>query len=108
MNSTFIVTIVGAIIGSTALSSLIIFLIQRKDNKQHELKVIIDKLNRLEHDSARTQLLLLIHDMPENTTEVLTVAEYYFKELKGDWYMSMVFEEWLGNKGIQFPSWYKR
>ena len=54
-------TIILAVLGSTALSSLIQFLIKRWDDK-HNVK---DKLITLEKDTLRTQMLLLILLKPE-------------------------------------------
>lgn len=100
------IMIILSILSSTALSSLIIFFINRKDNKQNDSKLIIEKLNKLEKGSTRTQLLLLINDIPQNESEILTVAEYYFKDLDGDWYMSAVFEEWMEKRNLSVPLWY--
>ena len=100
--------IIIAVLSSTAISSLVIFFITRKDKRQDDHNEILEKLTRLEHDMSRTQLLLLMNDMPDNTTEILIVAEYYFVNLKGDWYMSILFDEWLEKKGLNIPVWYKK
>lgn len=50
-----------AIVGSTAFSSLVQFFVNRHDQKKH----FGDKLNKLEKDDLRSQLLLLILLRPE-------------------------------------------
>ena len=94
------------IVSSSALSSLIMFLINRKDNKEKELKLIIKKLDKLELDSTRTQLLFLLSSGDSNVSETLTVAEHYFSDLNGDWYMSAMFENWLDKHKLNIPQWY--
>lgn len=96
-------TIILAVLGSTALSSLIQFLIKRWDDK-HNVK---DKLITLEKDVLRTQMLLLILLKPEEEQEILTIGEYYFKKLKGDWYMSSIFNKWLKDTGTAEPNWFE-
>ena len=76
-----------AIVGSTAISSLVQFFVNRHDQKKH----ISEKLNKLERDVLRSQLLMLILLKPEEQQEILTVGEHYFKVLKGDWYMTTIF-----------------
>lgn len=51
-------------------------------------------------DTTRMQLLTLIHEEPDNVTDILKVAKYYFKDLGGDWYMSGLFAEWAAQHDI--------
>ena len=97
-------TIILAVLGSTALSSLIQFLIKRWDDK-HNVK---DKLATLEKDVLRTQMLLLILMKPDEKKEILTIGEHYFKTLKGDWYMTSIFNKWLESSNIAEPEWFER
>lgn len=96
-------TIILAVLGSTALSSLIQFLIKRWDDK-HNVK---DKLITLEKDVLRTQMLLLILMKPEEDKEILTIGEHYFDVLDGNWYMTSIFNTWLEETGIAKPEWFK-
>lgn len=96
-------TIILAVLGSTALSSLIQFLIKRWDDK-HNVK---DKLATLEKDVLRTQMLLLILMKPEEKKEILTIGEHYFKTLKGNWYMTSIFNKWLESSGTAEPEWFE-
>lgn len=97
-------TIITAILGSATLAQLIIFFVQRKDNK----KKIPEKLETLEKDTLRTQLLLLILLKPDERQEILTVAEHYFGVLHGDWYMTSIFNKWITGQGIAEPEWFDK
>lgn len=94
--------IVLAVIGSNAFFAFLQFLISRYDTKKN----IKGKLSRLERDVLRTQLLLLILLKSEEQQEILTIAEHYFKDLNGDWYMTSIFNKWLKEKAIAEPEWF--
>lgn len=100
-------TIILAVLGSTALSSLIQFLIKRYDDKKLAKFNVKEKLLNLERDVLRTQMLLLILMKPEEKKEILTIGEHYFKELKGDWYMTSIFNKWLESTGTAEPEWFE-
>lgn len=65
-----------------------------------QLEKISDSLDSLELDTTRTQLIMLINDYPENTSEILKVANKYFVELGGDWYVTEIFNEWAASHGV--------
>ena len=100
-------TIILAVLGSTALSSLIQFLIKRYDEKKDANFNVREKLTTLEKDTLRTQMLLMILMKPEEKKEILTIGEHYFKELKGDWYMTSIFNKWLESSGTAEPEWFE-
>lgn len=100
-------TIILAVLGSTALSSLIQFLIKRYDDKKNAKFNVKEKLTTLEKDTLRTQMLLLILMKPEEKKEILTIGEHYFKTLKGDWYMTSIFNKWLESSGTAEPEWFE-
>lgn len=100
-------TIILAVLGSTALSSLIQFLIKRYDEKKDAKFNVREKLTTLEKDTLRTQMLLLILMKPDEKKEILTIGEHYFKELKGDWYMTSIFNKWLESSGTAEPEWFE-
>ena len=95
-------TILLAVIGSNALFVFLQFLISRHDTKKN----VKGKLITLEKDVLRTQLLLLILLKGEEKQEILTIAEHYFKDLHGDWYMTSIFNKWLKEKTIAEPDWF--
>lgn len=101
-------TIVLAVLGSTALSSLIQFLIKRYDEKKNAKFNVKEKLATLEKDTLRTQMLLLILMKPEEEQEILTIGEHYFKELKGNWYMTSIFNKWLKDTNTAEPEWFEK
>ena len=100
-----------AVLGGGNLILFVKFLIERHDRKteqeeNNEREGIKNKLLVLEKDGLRTQLLLLILIRPEEQTEILRIAEHYFKVLKGDWYMTSIFNNWLKANDIAEPEWF--
>lgn len=110
------------ILGGGNLILFIKFLIERYDRKQerkedkdekkqerdeeNNRKHFEDRLTLLEKDGIRTQLLILILLKPEEHTEILRVAEHYFKDLKGNWYMTSIFSNWLKSTRTGEPEWF--
>lgn len=95
-------TIIVAIIGSTALSTLVQFFVNRHDAKKN----VQSRLVTLEKDTLRTQLLLLLTMKPEEQQEVLTIGQHYFEKLDGNWYMTSLFNKWLEANDIAEPEWF--
>ena len=114
--NSLILGIIGALFGN----GLIQFLITRKDNQKKEsieskLQPIESKLDKLlvetkktEKDNLRTQLLVMMNMMPNNHEEIMTLAERYFKELKGDWFYSSLFSKWLKDNNVEKPLWFEK
>lgn len=74
---------------------------------------VTDRVSKLEKndtkqekDNVRTQLLVLIADYKENTQEIMEVAHHYFAEIKGDWYMTTIFNQWLTENKVGKPEWF--
>ena len=104
--------IVLAAFASTGFFGLIQFLVARHDQKKGKAKQLTDaieglkkKIDRQERDSCRTQLLLLMAIFPDNTDEILKVAEHYFRDLKANWYMTSLFAAWCKKRNIELPIW---
>lgn len=57
-------------------------------------------MQSIEKNTTRTQLLTLMTAYPEDESEILKVAEYYFNDLNGDWYMTPLFTRWAEQRGI--------
>lgn len=57
-------------------------------------------MDAIELDTVRAQLLTLMSEYPEDESEILKVAEHYFKDLDGDWYMTSLFTKWAEARGI--------
>lgn len=106
MTQTIIIAVISALTSGGVLA-FIQFLITRRDNE----KGIGKKLDRLEKDGLRTQLLLLLLMKPEEQTEILTIAEHYFVKppngLGGNWYMTGLFAKWCDAHGIE-PEWFNK
>ena len=72
-----------------------------------DLKTYIDKeFKKSEKDALRTQLLVMIYFQPTEKTSILTAGERYFKVLKGDWYLTSVFNRWLKDNDVAEPEWF--
>ena len=107
MDKATITTIVLEVLASNGFFALIQFLITRWDTK----KSIKGKLDRLEKDGLRTQLLIMLLLKPNEQTEILTLAEHYFKKppegLGGNWYMTSMFKSWLEEYTVLKPDWFE-
>lgn len=102
-----------AILGGGNLLLFAKFLIERFDRKKEreedkEYESIKSALVKLEKDGLRTQLLLMILLRPEEKKEILTLAQHYFVDLKGNWYMTDVFDNWLGMECDTKPHWFDK
>lgn len=100
-----------AVLGGGNLILFVKFLIERHDRKieqaeSKEQEGIKNKLHILEKDGLRTQLLLLILICQDEQTEIMRIAEHYFKVLHGNWYMTSMFNNWLKANDIAEPEWF--
>lgn len=59
-----------------------------------KLDDVAGQMEDIKMDAVRTQLLTLMSNYPENKSEILKVADKYFNEMHGDWYMTELFEQW--------------
>ena len=91
------------VLGSSAFCELVRYYIGRKTSK----KDITKRLDKLEKDGVRLQLMVLMSDFPEKKDEIMEVAKHYFYDLKGNWYMTSIYNEWLKKEKIEQPSWLK-
>lgn len=108
--------LIGAVLGS----GIIQFFVTRHDQKKKEsieekLKPIDSKLDKIideqktsEKDALRTQLLVMMTTLPNNHEEIMTLAQRYFGELKGDWFYSSLFNKWLKENDIEKPIWFEK
>ena len=101
MRDTILIAVISAMTSGGVLA-FIQFLITRHDNR----KGIGTTLKKLEKDGLRTQLLLMILMKPEEKKEILTLAQHYFVDLDGNWYMTDIFKKWLKEKGHSNPEWF--
>ena len=93
------ITAIGVI--TTALITCSSFISSKITESTNErLDSISKKLETIELDTTRTQLLTLMNHYPDNESEILSVAYHYFRELDGDWYMSELFSNWAKERNI--------
>lgn len=60
----------------------------------NRLDDVSGQMDSIKMDTVRTQLLTLMSNYPDNTSEILKVADHYFNDMNGDWYMTQLFEQW--------------
>lgn len=63
--------------------------------------------NDLEDNNLRTLRLDLLHAIetdPDNQVVILELAQKYFVEMKGNCYMSKVFQEWADDHNVSITS----
>lgn len=108
---------------TTIVALIIIWLIYKSEENAHkELQEHIEQSNILQEqlkecmvdnkqqlldirkDTLRIQLSQYMKDQPENIDTILKLAETYFVQLKGDWYMTSEFSKWADSQGIKVPS----
>ena len=119
-----IFNVVELLLTSGSLVTLIIFLINRHDDKKSTYKKLQEELTKikeesdskdehlqkelkqLEKDSVRTQLLLLMnHYHPDDEHELMVVAQHYFIDLEANWYLTPKFNRFLEKYKIARPEW---
>lgn len=108
-----IVPIILGVIASGGLWTFIQFMINRKDSQKDKIDGIDSKLNTIEKnlvkaekDNLRTQLMLMISTYPDEETEILQLAQHYFKDLKGNWVCTAIFQRYLKDRKIERPDWF--
>lgn len=108
-------TIVLAIISSGILSTVVSSIITAISNRKGRLAKIEGKIDEIEKgqkkaekDALRTQLIMMIADYPNEKSDILRLAEYYFDGLHGNWTATAIFNHWLETycDGAK-PEWFK-
>lgn len=100
------IPIIVAALGSAGLFGFIQYLINRHDKKKDDILGLKASVKELQLGVMRTQLLLLIADYPEDKSEILRLAEIYFKEYNGNFYLSSIFTTWLKQYKVDVPQWF--
>lgn len=60
-------------------------------------------VNDTRKDTLRIQLLMYIQTDPTNIDTIIRLAETYFVELGGDWYMTSEFLKWSKTQDVMIP-----
>ena len=102
-----LIQVASIVLGSVGLFSFIEFMIKRRDEQHSLLKEISKKMDKMEKDNCRTQMLVLMSDYPDEKKELMTIAEHYFHDLHGNWYMTALFRKHLRDCGITPPVWFQ-
>lgn len=98
-----VVTAVG-IIGAAAVGVGAWCTSQINASTNEKLDSIAGKIDGIELNSTRNQLLTLMSNYPDNESEILKVADYYFNTLHGDWYMTELFTKWGNQRGVDISN----
>lgn len=73
-----------------------------------EVRTGMDEIKDMLLDSSKSTLRIEINEEistnPHNHDTILKMAEKYFCELDGDWYMTNRFLDWAGKENIHLPS----
>lgn len=114
-------TIILALLSSGVLSTLITALFQylqtkrsQKDGLESKVgeviadqKKIMDAQKKHEGDIVRVELKMMIADFPDDESDILRLAEHYFKDLHGNWVASALFKKWLSERHLELPNWFE-
>lgn len=65
------------------------------------------QLKKQEKDQCRTQMLVMMGFRPHETTEIMKLAQHYFGDLEGNWYMTSLFNSWMDEQNIGKPEWFR-
>lgn len=98
----YVASVVSAIVllGGT-IASISGWVSQRLVDKINEkIDPIAQDVTVVKLDTTRLQLLYMIHNQPENESEILKLAKYYFTELGGDWYVTDIFNTYCMDRNI--------
>lgn len=88
-----IISAMGVIWG--CLTGMVTFISEKlNENVNAQIQEVSQRVENIELDTQRLQLLHLMDSTTATKKSVIEVAERYFCELKGDSYMLYEFEEW--------------
>lgn len=62
-----------------------------------------ENFRQIRLDTTRLQLSALIYREPDNIDSILKVAEFYFCELGGNWWMASEFKHWARQHDVDVP-----
>lgn len=68
------------------------------------LSTILDLAQETRRDTVRIQLIMVLKHQPENIDTILKLAEVYFVELHGDWFMTSEFINWAKAHNVAVPT----
>lgn len=77
---------------------------ERLESFRDVVKELVDTTKETRRDTLRIQLLMLMRDQENNIDTILKLAQTYFVELHGDWYMTSEFTKWAKKHDVAVPS----
>ena len=132
MDGAIITTLIVGVLSSGALVALVNNLFQRrrdierdKESKatgaEAKIDTIVEKVHELadeqteilhrqkkqEGDILRVELRLMISDFPDKEEDILRLGEHYFKDLNANWVMASVYQQWLQQRNLPTPPWFR-
>lgn len=112
MKTEIVIAVISGVF-SGAVFSFLQFLITRSDGRQEWRKGVEERLDKIEEkqvkgekDDLRMQLLFLMYVTPDAKEEILQLADYYFRVLRADFYLTPLFQKWLITHEMEIPSWF--
>lgn len=78
-------------------------IVQEGLEAKQERSEMKEELREIRLDTTRTQLIMLMEHQPRNHDTIIKVAERYFCDLRGDWYLTSLFRDWAKREGISVP-----
>lgn len=76
---------------------------EKIQNLTNNIDKILAVTNETRKDTVRIQLLMVLSQQPDNTDTIFKLAEAYFVNLQGDWYMTNEFVKWAKEHNIIIP-----
>ena len=70
------------------------------DDIDSKIQPLATKIDSIEMDTTRIQLIDMIRNEPDNTDSILKLARHYFVDLSGDWYATAIFQNWCAERDI--------
>ena len=86
--------IIISVIGCGVLNVIVTAIIGAVNNRKGRLKAVEDKLEKVDRR---------LDAIDRN----LAIGERYFGTLRGNWYATSLFNNWLSEKDIARPEWFK-
>lgn len=77
---------------------------KRIESFREAVDELIDTTRETRRDTLRIQLLMILAHQPDNIDTILKLAQTYFVDLHGDWYMTSEFNKWAKAHDIEIPT----
>lgn len=78
-------------------------LIVGRDENKKNIEELARAVDDIRGDTVRIQLNDLIERDPDNIDTILKVAEFYFIDIKKNWWMASKFKKWAKQHDVEVP-----